>query len=375
MGVGGDQSMFSKNDGMSNCSNIVTIAESAAQPGVLWVGTDDGNVQLSRDGGYTWKNVADAIQGLPRNTYQISRVAPSNFDAAACYVSIDGHRYDDMKPYVYVTRDFGATWTSIANNLPPGNVNVVLEDPKNRNLLYLGTEYAFYVSLNGGAEWKRFMTGLPTVRIDDVIVHPRDNDLILATHGRSIYIMDDVTALQQLNEKVMAEDATLLNVRPATAWVNDIYLGRSAGGAKHFRGENPAPGTAISYYLRSPASTDVKISILDIDGRVLQEMPGSREAGLHRVQWPARGGQGGGRGGGGGGQAAAAAAAAAQTAAAGARGTAAPPAAAAAQPAAGGGRGGGGGGITPGTYRIRLAVNGKEFFTRLLVEADPGPQR
>jgi photosystem II stability/assembly factor-like uncharacterized protein len=353
MGVAGDGPMLSKNDGIGNYGNIITIAESPVLPGVLWVGTDDGNVQLSSDGGYTWKNVADAIPGLPRNPYQVSRVAPSNFDAGTCYVSIDGHRYDDMKPYVFVTRNFGATWTSIANNLPPGNVNVVLEDPKNRNLLYLGTEYAFFISLNGGAEWKRFMTGLPTVRIDDVIVHPRENDLILATHGRSVYIMDDITALQQLTNAAMSQDVILMNVRPATRWLQNIYLGRQLGRDKNFRGENPPPGAAISYYLKSPASGGVSISILDIDNQVVSEMTGPGEAGLHRVQWTMR--PGGGRGG-----------AAREGAPAAAAGGGAP-----ATAAGGGGRGRGGGAIGPGVYRVRLTVGGKEFFAKVEVEDDP----
>ena len=192
--------MASKHDGAASYSNIVTISESPVVPGVLWVGTNDGNVQVSRDGGATWKNVVDNITGVPKETH-VSRVEASHFDASTAYVTFDGHRTDDHKPYVFMTTDLGETWTSVAGNLPEGNVNVIREDPKNRNLLYVGTEYGFYVSLNGGREWKRFMNGLPTVRIDDILVHPRDNDLILGTHGRSIWIMDDITALQQLTER------------------------------------------------------------------------------------------------------------------------------------------------------------------------------
>ena len=136
--------------------------------------------------------MAANVKGVPDETF-VSRVEPSHFDAGTCYVVFDGHRTDDHKPYVFVTKDYGETWTSIAGNLPTGNVNVIREDPKNRNLLYLGTEYAMFISLNGGKEWKRFMTGLPTVRIDDILVHPRDNDLIVGTHGRSIWIIDDIT--------------------------------------------------------------------------------------------------------------------------------------------------------------------------------------
>ena len=178
MGVDGDRPMTSKNDGIGNYGNITTVAESPELPGVLWVGTDDGNVQLSKDGGATWANVANNIKGVTGN-YQVSGVEPSHFDAATCYVAIDNHRNDDLKPYLFVTRDYGATWTSITNNLPIGNVNLVLEDAKNKNLLFVGTEFGVFVSLNGGAEWKKFMTGLPTVRVDDLLIHPRDNDLIV----------------------------------------------------------------------------------------------------------------------------------------------------------------------------------------------------
>ncbi|MGH9308952.1 MAG: VPS10 domain-containing protein, partial [Vicinamibacterales bacterium] len=201
MGVPGTAPMASKHDGAASYSNIVTISESPVIPGVLWAGTNDGNVQVSRDGGATWKNVVGNVNGVPKETH-VSRVEASPFDGATAYVSFDGHRTDDHKPYLFVTRDLGETWTSIARNLPEGNINVVKADPKNRNLLYVGTEYGFYISLDGGVEWKRFMTGLPAVRIDDVLVHPRENDLVLATHGRSIWILDDITPLQQLSEQL-----------------------------------------------------------------------------------------------------------------------------------------------------------------------------
>jgi hypothetical protein len=282
----------------------------------------------------------------------IARVEPSHFDAATCYVVIDAHRIDDHKPYVYLTKDFGATWTSIAANLPMGNVNVLREDPKNKNLLFLGTEYAFYISLNGGKEWKRFMTGLPSVRIDDILIHPRDNDLIVGTHGRSIWIIDDITPLQQLAESVATADVTLFPPRPAVAWRTDTQLSQVVGGNKHFRGENPQPGTAISYYLKAAATGDVKISILDVTGRVVREIAGTKDAGLNRVQWNLRGGL-------------LPAPGAAPGAAAGGRG------------AGGGGGGGGGGrggfggpGLDPGTYLVKLTVNGKDYTKTVVVEAD-----
>jgi len=370
MGVPGTAPMASKHDGAASYSNIITISESAAVAGVIWVGTNDGNLQVSRDGGTTWKNVIDAVRGVPSETH-VSRVEASHFDGGTCYVTFDGHRTDDHKPYVFVTRDYGATWTSISSNLPEGNVNVIREDPKNGNLLYLGTEYAFYVSLNGGREWKRFMNGLPTVRIDDILVHPRENDLIVGTHGRSIYIMDDITPLQQLTNAVQAADAYVFDVRPNVQWLTDTMLSRGVGGAKHFRGENPQDGAAISYYLKSVPQGDVSITITDVTGRVVWEQAGPKEVGINRVPWNFRssGAQAGGRGGAGaappagGAQAAAAAGAAAQ-----ARGGA--PAAAAAQ-AGGGGRGGGGGTpVEPGTYLAKITIGGKEFFKPILVERD-----
>ena len=168
----------------------------------------------------------------------------------------------------------------------------------------------FFVSLNAGREWKRFMNGLPTVRVDDVMVHPRDNDLILGTHGRSIWIMDDITALQQLSEATMNAEAHVFDVRPATAWMNDIQKAILVEGAKHFRGSNPPRGAAISYWLKSAPAGDVRVTISDVTGREFRTIEGTKEVGLNRVQWDL--GLAGGRGargarGGGGGQAGAAA--------------------------------------------------------------------
>src|SRR5205085_8266364 len=213
MGVAGKDPMASKNDGYTSYGYIVTIAESPLLPGVIWAGTDDGNVQLSRDGGATWTNMAKNVPVLAEKAselYHIARVEPSHYDAGTCYLAVDGHRFDDWKPYLYVTRDYGATWKPIANNLPPrGQVNVIREDPKSKELLYVGTETGLYISLDGGDMWKRFMSGLPTVRVDDILVHPRDNDLIVGTHGRGIYILDDITPLQQLSSKVTDTDVHL----------------------------------------------------------------------------------------------------------------------------------------------------------------------
>ena len=349
MGVAGDAPMASKHDGVATTSVITTVAESPVLPGVVWVGTNDGNLQVSRDGGATWKNVVENVKGVPDETF-VARVEPSHFDAGACYVVFDGHRTNDHKPYVFFTKDYGATWAPLASNLPAGNVNVIREDPKNPSLLYAGTEYALFISLNGGKEWQRFSTGLPTVRIDDILVHPRDNDLIIGTHGKSIWILDDVTALQQMTDQVAAADVTLFAPRPAVAWRNDITQSITVGGNKHFRGDNPAPGTAISYFLKSAPAGDVKITVTDVTGRVVREIAGPKQAGLNRVQWNLRGnpiqGGAGGRGAGGG--------------------------QAGGQAGGGGGRGGFGGGpaVEPGTYLLKLNVAGKDYTQKIVVEAD-----
>lgn len=388
MDVPGDKPMASKHDGAASFSNIVTLAESPVMPGILWVGTNDGNVQVSKDGGATWTDVTKNVPILASTNHHVSRVEASHFDAGTCYVTVDGHRTDDHKPYVYLTKDYGATWQSISSNLPEfGNVNVIREDLKNKNLLFVGTEYGLFVSLNGGGEWKRFMTNLPVVRIDDLLIHPRENDLIAGTHGRGIWICDDISPLQQMTEKTLAADVHLFDVRPGTNWLSDITVNRYIGGQKLFRGENAPQGTAISYLLKGAPSGDIKITISDITGKVVRNLTGTKETGLNRVQWNLRGDapqRPGGFGGGGGGRGAEQnpAPPQAQPAAGAPQGQPgqAPgaPAAGQAGPGAGGGGGGGFGGrglnfgpaLEPGTYLVKLSVDGKELTTKVVIEAD-----
>lgn len=275
----------SRNDGISNYGTIVTIAESPIIPGVLWVGADDGYIQVSQNGGATWTEVSQNLPGGSRE-YYVSRVEASYFDPATAYVSIDGHRSDDLAPYVYVTRDYGATWTEITNNLPAfGNVNTIRQDPKNKDLLYVGTEFGFFVSLDEGQSWKKFMTNLPVVRIDDVLVHPRDNDLVLATHGRSVWILDDVTALQQLTPESLEQDAVLMQPREAVLWKSDVRMRRSVTGNKNFEGENAPQGAALAYYLKD-AADDVELTITDLStGEHFRTIEATGHQGLNRIQW------------------------------------------------------------------------------------------
>lgn len=385
MDVPGDKPMASKNDGAASFSHVVTIAESPVMPGVLWVGTNDGNVQVSKDGGFNWTDVSKNVPILATQNHHVSRVEASHFDAGTCYVTVDGHRTDDHKPYVYLTKDYGATWQSISNNLPAfGNVNVIREDYKNKNLLFVGTEYGLFVSLNGGAEWKPFMTNMPTVRIDDLLIHPRDNDLIAGTHGRGIWICDDISPLQQMNEKALAADTHLFDIRPGTNWLNDIIYSRAGGGQKVFRGENAPQGTAISYYLKAEPTGDVKLTISDITGKVVRTVTATKQVGLNRVQWNLRGdppqrpaGFGPGGGAGGGQPTANPPAATPPTGGAAAPGQTPPAGPGGGQGGPGGGGGFGGRGanfgpaLEPGTYLVKLTVDGKELTTKVVIEADP----
>jgi hypothetical protein len=373
MGAAGTAMQLSKNDGVSAFSTIISVSESPAAAGVVWAGTDDGLIQVSRDNGITFTEVGKNITGLPAgaldgdNPYWISRIDASHFDAGTAYVAIDGHRSNDLKPYVYVTRDFGRTWTGISAGLPPyGNVQVVREDPKNRDLLYVGTEFGLFISLDGGRSWERFMNNYPTVRTDDILVHPRDGDLIVASHGRSIWVADDITPLQQLTPAVAAADAHLFDVRPAVAWLSDIRLDISTGGEKQFEGENPQRGTAVQFYIKAGVPGDAKVSIADPSGRPLCETTVRATPGIHRVQWTlvtpmlagaGRGGRAGGTGAGG-----------APAATPAPQGTGAPPNVSCAGVT--GGRGGGGGGAAPGSYIAKLSVGGKEYTKPVAVLED-----
>jgi hypothetical protein len=369
MGAAGTAPQLGKNDGMANYSTIISVSESPALAGVVWAGTDDGNLQLSRDHGVTFTEVGKNITGLPSgaldgaNPYWISRIEASHYDAATAYVAIDGHRSDDLTPYVFVTRDYGRSWSSVSGTLPRrGNVQVIREDPKNAQLLYAGTEFGLYMSLNGGTTWESFMTGYPTVRTDDILVHPRDGDLIVASHGRSIWIADDITPLQQWTPAMAEADATLFDVRAAVAYANDVRLDIYTGGEKQFEGENPARGTAIHFHLKTAG--DAKISIADPTGRALCETTVKAVAGMNRVQWTL-----------------VAPMLAAAPTAPGAPVAAAQPAAAALDkscaPSAAGGGGGGGGGrggagnsATPGSYIVKLSVGGKEYTKSVQVLED-----
>lgn len=279
---------LSRNDGVVHWGTITTVAESPRKAGVLWVGTDDGNVQVSQDGGATWANVTARIPAVPKGTY-VSRIEASRTADGAAYVAFDGHRGDDYRAYLFRSEDYGATWKSVSANLPAGwTVSVVREHPKNPDVLFVGTEMALWASFDRGASWVKLKSGLPTVPVDDILIHPRDNDLILATHGRSLWILDDAAALSQMSGTVAAADLHVFEIRPATQW--RIYGHKGNTGHQAFLAENPPEGALITYSLKAKAGEkdEVKVTISDAAGKQLRELKGPKEAGVNRIAWDLR---------------------------------------------------------------------------------------
>jgi photosystem II stability/assembly factor-like uncharacterized protein len=268
---------------------IITIAESPRVPGLIWVGTDDGNVQLTQNGGGSWTNVRPNIKGVPPGLW-CSRVEASHFDDGTCYVTFDGHRSDDFHPYVFKTTDFGKTWTAIAAGIPDGQpVYVIREDPVAKNLLFLGTEFGAFFSRDGGADWTSLKLNMPTVAVHDLLIHPRDNDLIAGTHGRGIWIIDDISALRKATDAVLGQDAAVFEPgKPGTRWLQ-IARGGYGRGDLFFKGENPPDGALIDYYLKAKPQNPATLEISDFAGPskttyVLDDAA----PGVNRVVWDLR---------------------------------------------------------------------------------------
>ena len=279
-----------ENTGAEYHSTIISIGESPAAKGQIWVGTDDGNLQLTTDGGKNWRNLTRNVSGLGANS-PVSHVEPSRTSANVAYVAFDRHMLDDFRPYIFKTTDGGKTWANISGNLPAkAYVQIVREDPKNTNLLYAGTEIGLFASYNGGQQWIPLnLKNLPNVSVHDIIVHARENDLILATHGRSIYIFDDATPIQQLNQQIIDKDLHLFPVRPGLRFASRFT--RYGIGDKQFTGPNPPAGALITYYLKEKPDekTAFKVEILDGAGKLVQTIDKpAKEKGLNRITWNLR---------------------------------------------------------------------------------------
>ena len=387
-GIPVDEHTLSPNDGVAAWPCITAIAESPVKAGVLWVGTDDGYLQMSRDGGKTWTNVASHIAGMARGGY-VSRIEPSYKDAATAYVTFDNHRSADYGIYIFATKNYGDSFTKITNGIPPGagTVHVVREDPANPDLLFAGTEFGLFASFDRGANWHRMKNGLPTVPVFDIQIQPRDHDLILATHGRAVWIMDNIHVLEEMNPQVLTSDLKLFDTRPAIEWKMADYRGFI--GSYMFYMPNAPNGVLLDFYAKTAGRAHVTVA--DKAGNKVRQFNAQAEAGaVTRIAWdlrydapvavePAAGGGRGGRGGGRGGRGGAAAAQAAPAEEGGEI-----QAEFGVEPPEGGfpsGRGGGGGrgGLAPGrgvlaepgTYTVTIALGGKTDSKTVVVEQDP----
>ncbi|MCL4866097.1 MAG: hypothetical protein KJZ47_09410, partial [Gemmatimonadales bacterium] len=275
--------------GAETFSTIVSLNESGVQPGLLFAGTDDGNVWMTRNDGGTWENLTGRFPGVPAKTY-VSRIEPSWHSPATVYVTFDNHRRGDFTPYVYVSNDFGATFRSIANNLPRGGINfvhVIREDPTNPNLLFVGTDVGVYASVNRGGSWQRFMSDLPTTPVHDLKIHPRDHELIAATHGRSFWIVD-ILPLQQMNEVIAAKPVHLFDPKLAYQYVSLPDDSPGSGdnrGHQMFRSITPQYGAEIVYRIApGPRPGPVRITISDAEGE-LSTLTGPSTPGINKVVW------------------------------------------------------------------------------------------
>lgn len=303
-----DASMPSRDDGVSDYGSITTISESPKAAGTLYVGTDDGNVQTTVDGGAHWTDLTARFR-LPGARW-VSKVLASRHQARTAFVTFDGHNDDDMKPYIFKTTDGGATWSPIAGDLADGVVVKTLEeDPKNPNLLFAGTEFGLYWTYDGGRHWQIASGNMPRVIVDRIIVNERNNDLVLGTHGRSIIVLDDIAPLEAGDPVASTDDVQLFPIRPAT----EIYEWRMLPfpGSAKFAAPNPPTGAFVSYTLKDAAPVTMagsatradsgikggvpsdsvrtlKIQVFAADGALVQEMTGPGGKGTHRIVWDLR---------------------------------------------------------------------------------------
>jgi photosystem II stability/assembly factor-like uncharacterized protein len=355
MGVGGKDITISKNDGISSYPTIVSLAESPRKAGVYYAGADDGTAQVTTDGGRTWANVSTNFPDRPRGGS--ARIVASAFDDGTAYAIFNNHANDDYRPYVYATTNFGKSWSSVAGTLPDGHVvNCITEDPVNPNVLYVGTEFGLFVTIDRGQRWTRLKNNLPTVPVDEITIHSRDNDMLVATHGRSIWILDDLTPIQQAAE-AQKSSAYLFGSKPAFPF-NPSGDFASYHGDGEFWGRNPEFGIPLSYYLNQSAQ-DVKLAIRNMTGALVREIGNEdlrnlRGAAVNRTHWDLRY------------QPVDALRVRPQGAAAAAAGE------------RGGGFGGAAGGgspapfVLPGDYRVTLSVEGRDVGTRTIrVQNDP----
>jgi hypothetical protein len=290
LGERGKDIRIGHDDGISAWPTIVSLAESPKQPGVYYTGTDDGQVSVSRDGGKTWTNVTKNIPELPAGAW-ISEVVPSRFNAGTVYVTVDNHRANDYNSYVWVSTDFGATFKTLINNLSYQIARTLTEDQRNPDVLYLGTETGIAVSLDRGQSWQRLKANLPDVRVDEITLHPRDNAMLVATHGRALWILDHLEPIQEYAAaQRAARDATLFTPGPALEWKTKDDRNDEFWGHAYFIGENPPSEAVVQYDVKKPL-VDPKLRVSTTAGRLVREIdiPDAKNTvGIQSICWDFR---------------------------------------------------------------------------------------
>ncbi len=269
-------------------STLFAIAESPLEEGVIWTGSNDGLVHVSRDGGSSWSNVTKNIPGLPR-WGTVSNIEPSWHDAATSYITVDLHQVNNRDPHVYKTTNYGKNWKSISADIPRSELSyahIVREDPKRKGLLYLGTENALYASFDDGKNWMPLQNNLPHAPVHWLAIQEHFGDLVIGTYGRGFWILDDITPLRQITPEIIESDLHLFSPR-------DAYRFRSrephvAEPHDQSRGENPPYGASINYYSGTESEDGVKISILDAEGQTIRTLKGTRKQGINRIWWDLR---------------------------------------------------------------------------------------
>jgi photosystem II stability/assembly factor-like uncharacterized protein len=266
---------------------ITTIAESPLKQGLLYAGTDDGRLHVSRNDGKEWTDLTDKIPVDVGKQRWITRVECSHHAEGTVYVSIDRHRNDDLRPYIFRSHDYGETWSSVVGDLPKdGNIHVIRESSKNKSLLFAGTEFGLYTTLDGGKHWHHLKNGIPPgVLVHDLVIHPRERDLVIGTHGRSVYVMD-IAPLEEMTAEVLAKEVHLCRIKPTLVFRPKEP--EKATPRDEYRGTNPAFGAAIYYHLKAGDKKPVVLDITTADGEKVASLSASGESGLQRVVWNLR---------------------------------------------------------------------------------------
>lgn len=274
------------NSTAENHCTIFTIAESPLDSSIIWAGTDDGNLQITRNSGGKWKNVVKNIPDLPSATW-CSYIEPSRFDVNTAWVTFDGHKSGDKNTYLFKTTDLGKTWKSIADTNIKGYCHVIKQDPVNPDLLFLGTEFGLFLTIDGGQNWVQFKGDVPNVSIRDMAIQERENDLVLGTHGRGILIIDDITPIRQLKPELLDQDFVYLESRPFEVGYLGYEWGRT--GDDEFIGYNPRGSVQITYYLKKRhIFGNMYIEVFDNEGNMIKKLPAGKRKGINRISWPMR---------------------------------------------------------------------------------------